>query len=80
MPFRVTLDKGKCSGCEECLDACTVNVFEMKYGKSMPVREAECIGCRSCIDVCKEAAIQIEEIQPEMSETARMLLGAILND
>lgn len=80
MSFRVTLDQGKCSGCEECLEVCTVNVFEMRNTKSAPVRGAECIGCRSCVEVCKVEAISVEELKPEMSETARMLLRGILSD
>jgi NAD-dependent dihydropyrimidine dehydrogenase PreA subunit len=80
MPFRLVLDKGKCSGCEECLEACSVKVFEMKDGKSLPVREDACIGCKGCIDACKEKAITIDDIQPEMSEIARMLLRGILSD
>lgn len=80
VPFRVSVDQGKCSGCEECLEACTVNVFEIKECKSVPVQEEGCIGCKSCVEVCKERAITIEELKPEMSETARMLLREILRD
>jgi len=80
MAFRVIVDNQKCSGCEECLETCTVNVFEMKEGKSKPIHEEECIGCRNCVDVCKEKAITVDELQPEMSETARLLLRDILGD
>lgn len=80
MAFRVMVDGATCKGCEECLEVCSVNVFEMKEGKSVPVREAECIGCRSCVEVCKEEAITVEELKPEMSETARLLLRDILGD
>lgn len=80
MAFRVIVDNEKCKGCEDCLEVCTVNVFEMGDGKSIPVRERECIGCRSCFEVCKEEAITVEELKPEMSETARLLLGNLLSD
>jgi len=80
MAFRVVVDEQKCNGCEECLETCTVNVFEMKEGKSTPAHEEECIGCRSCVEVCKENAITVEELQPEMSETARLLLKDILGN
>ena len=30
MPFKVMVEKEKCKGCEECLEACTARVFEMK--------------------------------------------------
>jgi NAD-dependent dihydropyrimidine dehydrogenase PreA subunit len=80
MAFRVIVDDEKCKGCEECLEICTVNVFDMREGKSIPAHEEECIGCRSCVEVCKEKAIIIEELKPEMSETARSLLRRLLGD
>lgn len=80
MAFRVIVDGEKCRGCEECLETCTVKVFEIKKGKSMSVQMEGCIGCRSCVDVCKERAIVVEELKPEMSETARQLLGEIFKN
>jgi NAD-dependent dihydropyrimidine dehydrogenase PreA subunit len=78
MAFRVIVEGEKCKGCEECLEVCTVDVFTMKGGKSAVVREEECLGCKSCVDICKEGAIAVEELQPEMSEIARMLLRDVL--
>ena len=46
MPFKVMVKKEKCKGCEECLEACTAQVFEMKEGKSDPVHSEGCLGCR----------------------------------
>jgi NAD-dependent dihydropyrimidine dehydrogenase PreA subunit len=76
--YRVTVDSEKCKGCEECAEVCTVNVFKMTDGKSEVLKDDECIGCRSCVDVCKEKAIVVEELEPEMSEMARLLLREIL--
>jgi NAD-dependent dihydropyrimidine dehydrogenase PreA subunit len=78
MAYRVTVDSEKCKGCEECVEVCTVNVFEMEDGKSRVVKDDECIGCRNCMDVCKEKAIVVEELETEMSEMARLLLREIL--
>lgn len=78
MAFEVRVDPKKCKGCEECLEVCTVNVFEMREGKSVPVRVKECLGCQSCVEICKESAIMLKELEPEMSEIARMLLKDIL--
>lgn len=78
MAFRVIVDGEKCKGCEDCLEVCSVNVFEMRKGKSQPWNEKGCIGCRTCVEVCKDQAITVEELQPEMSEIARMLLKDIL--
>jgi NAD-dependent dihydropyrimidine dehydrogenase PreA subunit len=78
MAFQVAVDKEKCKGCEDCLEACTVGVFEMKDVKSVPVNVEECLGCGSCVEVCKEKAITVEELNPDLSEIARSLLGDIL--
>ena len=35
--FEVVVDKDKCTGCEECVNACPAQVFEIEDGKSEPV-------------------------------------------
>ena len=61
MAFSVTVDAEKCKGCEECVDVCPVEVFEMADEKSVPVNAEECLGCESCVEVCEENAIVVEE-------------------
>lgn len=61
MAFDVTVDKEKCEGCEECVDVCPVEVFEMVDDKSSPVNADECLGCESCVEVCEPSAITVEE-------------------
>ncbi|HJO62679.1 MAG TPA: 4Fe-4S binding protein [Desulfobacterales bacterium] len=61
MAFDVTVNQEKCEGCEECVDVCPVEVFEMIDGKSSPVNADECLGCESCIEVCEPVAITVEE-------------------
>ena len=78
MAFKVTVDKEKCKGCEECVEVCTARVFEMQGGKSAPVNEEKCLGCESCREVCEEEAIRVVELQSDLSETARSLLRDIL--
>jgi len=60
--WKVTVDKEKCSGDEECVDICPMDVLEMVDGKAVVVNEEECEGCESCVEVCEEDAITIEEI------------------
>ena len=78
MGFNVELDKEKCSGCEECLDACTAAIFEMRNGKSVPVNAKDCVGCFSCVEICEQEAITVEETGIEMSDTCLSLLRDIL--
>jgi NAD-dependent dihydropyrimidine dehydrogenase PreA subunit len=61
MAFIPTVDASKCEGCEECVDVCPTEVFEMENEKSVPVNAEECLGCESCIEVCETDAITIEE-------------------
>jgi len=49
MAFTPIVDKEKCVGCEECVDVCPAEVFEMVDGKSDPVNAEECMGCESCV-------------------------------
>lgn len=59
--FNPIVDQAKCTGCEECVDICPVEVFEMVDGKSEPVNSEECMGCESCVESCEADAITIEE-------------------
>ena len=78
MPYQVTVDREKCSGCEECFETCTAEVFRMEGGKSAPVKPEECLGCESCLEVCEERAIAVRDLEQDLSETARLLLKEIL--
>ena len=61
MAFIPTVDQEKCEGCEEWVDVCPVEVFEMEDDKSVPVNADECLGCESCVEVCEPGAITVEE-------------------
>jgi len=61
MGYEVIVDQDKCEGCEECVEVCPVDVYEMQDGKSNPVNAEECLGCESCVEVCDQEAITINE-------------------
>jgi MinD superfamily P-loop ATPase len=77
MAFKVTVDKEKCNGCEECLEACTVGMFRMQNGKALSVTDKECMGCESCDAVCDENAITVTDTRIALSSTCLNLLSAL---
>ncbi|MFH1124597.1 MAG: 4Fe-4S dicluster domain-containing protein [Pseudomonadota bacterium] len=62
MGYEVNVDHDKCEGCEECVEVCPVDVFEMQDGKSVTVNAEECLGCESCVEVCDQEAITVTEV------------------
>jgi len=60
--YKPEVNVEKCIGCEECVDVCPVDVYEMQDGKSVPVNGEECLGCESCIEVCEQEAITVSEV------------------
>ena len=78
MAFRISVNNEKCCGCEECIEVCTAEVFEMHAGKAVPIRPDDCVGCESCVDICKEEAITLEDTRVELSDTCLSLLKDIL--
>ena len=77
MAFQVKVDKKKCNGCEECLEVCTVAMFQMKNGKATPSGEAVCMGCETCMSVCDENAITVTDTRVALSNTCMSLLSAL---
>jgi NAD-dependent dihydropyrimidine dehydrogenase PreA subunit len=77
MAFRVAVDREKCNGCEECLEACTVEIFRMQSGKASPVADRECLGCESCMAVCDENAIAVTDTRVALSNTCLSLLSVL---
>ena len=59
--YTVEVDNEKCIGCEECVNICPVDVYEMQNEKSVPVNTEDCIGCESCVEVCAQGAIAVTE-------------------
>jgi NAD-dependent dihydropyrimidine dehydrogenase PreA subunit len=60
------------------LEVCSIDVYEMRDGKALPVHTEQCTGCESCVEVCKEQAISLEESTNELSHECSFLLRNII--
>jgi|GEM_PF-39410 len=77
MAFTIAVDREKCNGCEECLEACTVGVLRMRNGKASPAADRECQGCESCVIVCDANAITMTDTRVALSSTCLSLLSVL---
>ncbi len=60
--YNVTVNAATCDGCEECVNVCPQQVFQLTDKKSDPYQTAECVFCESCIGVCPTNSITITEL------------------
>jgi NAD-dependent dihydropyrimidine dehydrogenase PreA subunit len=60
--YLVNIDVEKCDGCEECVNLCPSEVFEIQDGKSVAVNADECVFCLTCVEGCPNSAITVEEM------------------
>jgi len=59
----VKIDRDKCDGCGQCIDACAEGAIELVDGKAQLVSEAYCDGLGACLGHCPQGAITIEQRQ-----------------
>ena len=52
------IDPEKCTGCEDCVDACPPLAISMVEGKAV-INERFCEECSECIEECEEGAISL---------------------
>ena len=78
MAFRVSVDKERCNGCEECLEVCTAGILGMNNGKAVPLADKECLGCESCVGICEVDALNVIDLRVALSDTCLRLLKEIL--
>jgi NAD-dependent dihydropyrimidine dehydrogenase PreA subunit len=65
--YVVTVEVGKCQGCEDCIDTCPNELMALveDNGKKYAMYKGDpddCIGCYTCESTCAEGAITITEL------------------
>jgi electron transport complex protein RnfB len=62
--FYVQVDRGRCTGCEVCIEKCQLNALSM-VDSAAEVNLDRCIGCGNCVALCPEKAIALLKKEPE---------------
>jgi len=52
--FRLTLDRGACVKCGDCLRSCKAQCIDLRAGT---IDASRCVGCYNCVAACEEAGI-----------------------
>ncbi len=72
------IDKNRCTGCQECIDECSVGAISIKENIAV-INDDECIRCAVCHDVCQENAVRhdgeriAEEVQSNLDWAEKLL-------
>ena len=72
------ISKEMCTGCEECIDVCTVGAISMEKGFAV-IDEDRCIRCAVCHDVCADDAVRHdgERIPEEVEANMNWVQGLL---
>lgn len=58
-PFRIKIDKNKCTQCMDCVQDCRMYAMTPQGVEVGEVKSGNCIKCGRCIEVCPEEAIDL---------------------
>jgi electron transport complex protein RnfB len=64
--YRLTTDRGKCTGCGTCVERCHFRAVSVEDGKSR-LNHDRCVGCGVCILTCPTEARSLVRKHPEES-------------
>jgi polyferredoxin len=76
-PYRVSIDKNKCTLCQKCIDVCPIFAISSDSLKKNTILP-NCNRCGACLDVCPEGAIDYSILNKTLGVRNLFVLGAIL--
>jgi electron transport complex protein RnfB len=59
------VDAEACSGCEMCVDRCSMDAITMNTEEIAQIDMQRCIGCGLCVSSCPEQALSLEQKQAD---------------
>lgn len=64
LPWAITLDAARCTGCNVCANVCPNQAIRLEAEPVLGyVLDAKrCTGCRICVDTCEEEAVRLDEM------------------
>lgn len=65
----IRIDRDKCTGCGQCVNACVGGALELIEGKATVTREDYCDGLGVCVGECPVGALTIEQRDAEEYST-----------
>jgi len=54
------VDKEKCTGCGDCVEACPSNAVQLQDEKAN-VSTDDCIDCGACVDACTTGSMKMSD-------------------
>jgi polyferredoxin len=56
-PYRMRLDRNKCTCCRRCYRICPVDAFVVEGKAPVSISRTECIVCKECEAVCRDGSL-----------------------
>ena len=73
----ITIDRDKCTGCEQCIPNCPEGAIQMIDGKARVINLSLCDGLGACIGHCPEDAIRTETREAEVYDEIAVIQGIV---
>jgi ferredoxin len=62
--FAVSIDRGRCNGCDACFRVCPEGALTIFKDENVPLSykaaQASCTGCGLCVDICDQKATTVD--------------------